>query len=448
MIGLKASTTAEWLRLNQRVVTGVGWSLIGTIFGQGSTFLVNVASARLFGREVFGEYVLAQNAMVAFVAVTGLGTTFTATKYLAEFRTSNPERAGRILAMCYGVAFAASLFGAVLLWFVAPVVADKMYALQSMCRPLRLISGMIFFTGVTSVQIGALAGLERYRSLAKSLVAGGSLYALCGLLGAYFQGLNGLIVGLLLSSAVQCAILHVVLDREAAKQGIRIRWGKISEEYTVLVHFAFPAALAGFTQLPSVWAASALLAREPGGVSQIALFSAASNVKLIVLYAPLLLNRVTTSVLNNQAGMGQEEDYWRLFWNNFVVVVAAVVGAALVAGLGGSVILGVFGPQFRIGRGVLSILMLAACLEGSAWALYQSVQSQGRMWYSLLTFALPRDVALILLAIVLVRGGKAEGLAWAYVGSWTLCTTAIGYEVLSRYRRKGRARSLGHVPGA
>src|SRR5436309_861514 len=78
---------------------GVAWNLIGTATLQGSTFIINIAVANLLGRRVFGEYAIVQSTVVLLTSVVQWATGYTATKYLAEFRSIDPRRAGRLLGM-------------------------------------------------------------------------------------------------------------------------------------------------------------------------------------------------------------------------------------------------------------------------------------------------------------------------------------------------------------
>jgi O-antigen/teichoic acid export membrane protein len=100
-----------------------------------------------------------------------------------------------------------------------------------------------------------------------------------------------------------------------------------------------------------------------------------------------------------------------------------VAGGALAATA--TFALSVFGEQFTGAADVLMTLMVSAGLEAAAVAIYQIVQSKGRMWLSFFTVSLPRDVLLVTLAWWLVPQFGALGLATASAASWLVCLGVI-----------------------
>lgn len=86
--------------LRSRLGRAVIWSVIESAFNQGSTLLVNLVVANLLGRRVFGEYAIVQATLLTIGTIAQLSTGYTAAKYVAEYRSRDPPRAGRILRFC------------------------------------------------------------------------------------------------------------------------------------------------------------------------------------------------------------------------------------------------------------------------------------------------------------------------------------------------------------
>ncbi len=85
--------------LRGRFARGAVWSLLGALMAQGATLAASVITARLLGREQFGEYGMIQSTVGMLGIFAGLGLGMTATKFVAELRTRDPQRAGRIIAL-------------------------------------------------------------------------------------------------------------------------------------------------------------------------------------------------------------------------------------------------------------------------------------------------------------------------------------------------------------
>jgi O-antigen/teichoic acid export membrane protein len=407
--------------LATRLRTGLTWNLIAAVFTQGATFAVNIAIANLLGRQIFGEYAMIQSTVLTLATVAQLATGYTATKYVAEFRVRDPERAGSILGLCSIVSAAAAGVAALALAAAAPWLAAAVLHAPHLTAGLGLASVVVFFTAMNGYQIGALAGLESYRALAVAGAIGGVGSAAICTVAAWSAGLNGALAGLGLGAFCQWVVLRRWLAIEAARHGIAIgRHSGPWRDMAILWKFALPATLSGFVSLPALWLASTFLVRQPGGYEQMALYVAASNFRTLVLFVPNVINNVGMSLLNNQKGSSDDRRYRKVFWTNLGLTAGAVVTGATAVVLLGPWLLTVFGRGFVEGYPVLALLMLSTIPEAVGAATYQVVQAEARIWLSLFAIVLPRDAALAILSYVLSPSYGALGLAAAYTLAWTL----------------------------
>src|ERR1700728_4299217 len=106
--------------LRARFTEGIVWSLAGAIVSRGFLLAASVVCARFLGKEGFGALGMIQSTAGMFGVFAGLGLGLTATKYVAEFRQRNPEKAGRILALSASVAFVFGSMITVLLVLLSP----------------------------------------------------------------------------------------------------------------------------------------------------------------------------------------------------------------------------------------------------------------------------------------------------------------------------------------
>lgn len=412
--------------LRGRMTQAVGWNTVGTMFNQGSTFLVNIVLAHLLARRAFGHYAMIQTTLAIVASMAQLASGYTAAKYVAEYRDSEPRRAGQILGLCAVVSVAMAITAA-----AALLVGSKWLAAAALNEPdlstgLMIASAVVFFTVMNGFLLGALAGFESFPAIGRAGIATGTLYVLFGAAGGYLGAVNGALIGVALSALLQFAILWALLVRETACRRITVAFTGLRQEREILLRFYLPAALNGLVALPAIWLANALLARQSNGYEQLALFAAANSFRIIVLFLPNILNTVGMSLLNNQRGAGDEVRFRRLFWGNlaFTAVVASI-GAIAVA-LAGPLLLQMFGPEFTAAYPTLIVLMLAAVAEGLAMAIFQSIQSHGYIWAAFFGVALPSYTALVLAAGAWSPALGALGLAWAYVMCWSIALTANG----------------------
>jgi len=408
---------------------GVAWNTVGTLFNQGSTFLVNIVVAHLLAPGVFGRYALIQTTLAVVASIAQLSSGYTAARYVAELRDRDPDRAGRVLALCGAVAIVSGALAALALLGGSSRVAIAVND-PGLSAGLRIAAAAVFFTVTNGFLSGALGGLERYSALGKAWIASGIAYVLLCAAGTWLRGLDGALAGIVLSAICQGVLLWTLVVREARRSRIRVRPSEAWREARVFAGFSLPAALNGFVLLPAIWTANAMLARHQG-FEQVALFTAANSFRIIVLFVPNILNTVGTSILNNHRGAGDEVQFRRLFWTNFLAAVATIAIGGAVVGVGGRTLLTLFGHQFAPAYPALIVLMVAALAETLSLAALQIIQARETIWLSFVGIALPRAAALVASAAFLTSANGAFGLAWAYAASEILAVIS-SWAIVSR----------------
>jgi O-antigen/teichoic acid export membrane protein len=424
-----------------RLLTGISWNLAAAVFTQGSTFAISIVLANLLGRQVFGEYAIVRTTLLSLTALAPLATGYTAARYLAVFRSTDPERVGRILGLCTLVSTVAACVAALSLLLGAAWLATDVLRAPHLALGLRLITGAVLFAVMSGYQVGALAGLEGYRALAVAGMIGGVLsLAVCSL-AAWVGGLTGALIGLSVSAGVQWITLRWSLTTELARRSIVVRYGGLRGEWAIMVRVALPAALIGFVSMPAVWLANALLVRQPGGYEQMALYGAANSFRLVVLLISTVINNVGMSVLGNQRGVLGDDGYRQVFWVNMCLTAGVVLLGASTVILFGPGLLMMFGRGFEESYPVLVVLMLATILEGLSAATHQAIQAEDKIWLSLFFIVAPRDGVMALLSYMLSPSYGALGLATAQGTAWLVALSVSIYLA----RRIGLAGRFGGV---
>ena len=151
-----------WQTAARRAMFGIGWNIFGSVVSQGGTFLSMVILARVLGKELFGQFAMVQSTVIALTNLASLGLGITATKYVSQFRNTQPDRAGRIMGMSSSVALLASSCFSLLLVVFAPTLATD----GTLVPGLRLSAIYVFFVTLNGYQVGALIGMEAFGRIA------------------------------------------------------------------------------------------------------------------------------------------------------------------------------------------------------------------------------------------------------------------------------------------
>jgi len=410
-----AATANSATSLRSRLQKGIALNLIGAVFNQGSTFAVNIIVANILGQKIFGEYAMIQSTILTLTNIAQFAAGYTANKYVAEFRSTDKEKAGRILGLCSAVSVTMACIAALFLLVGAPWLATDMLKAPHLSTSLQIATGVVLFAVINLYLMGALAGLESYHALAIAGIISGCLYLAVCSLAAWLWGLDGVIGGLVLTALLQWLILSHFLRQESAKQGITLNYQGFWQESAIIWRFALPAALPGFTSTPALWLANAFLVRQPDGYAQIALYSAANNLRVLILFLPNIVNNVGMSLLNQQKGLVHERRYQKIFWFNLAAVAGCILVLATTFTVTGTWGLSIFGETFKAGYPILLILIFSTIPEGLNSALITILQSKEKIWLSLFAIALPRDIMIVAFSCFLTPIYKAQGLALAYM---------------------------------
>jgi O-antigen/teichoic acid export membrane protein len=377
-----------------------------------------------------------------------LATGYTATKYLAEFRSVDPDRAGRLLSLCSIVAHCMAVLAGAGLLLGAPLIAGSILNAPELTAALRFAGIAVSFYVVNGFQAGALAGLEAYPLLARSAVITGICFIVAAVSLAAVGGVTAAAAGLSVGAGIQYVVQRILLARECARQRVLPSVAGVWKERPVLFRFAVPAALSGFITLPALWACNAMLARSEGSFGELALYAAANNFRVLVVFLPTVFTSASNSLLNNQRGIGDDRRYSAVFRANIGLVAAAALLIATISALGGPVFLKLFGSEFSIAYPVLLVLVAAAVMEAVSGAGYLIIQSHARIWLSLIAIALPRDLLMVGLALWLIPLYGAIGLAIAVaagaafaLASTMLITLRLGFGIAPRNVRHTTAQT-------
>ena len=424
---------------SERLLRGVGWNAAGCIIGQSASFAGSVVVARCLGKEVFGQFALVQTTVAAFSTLASLGLGTTAMKFVSEYRTRDPEKAGIILGLSSLVAFvAAALFSAALVlcarWLVVGSAGTPVLA-----AAMRLSALYLFFITVNGYQMGALSGLEAFRGIASINVAYGLATLVLTWAASQWFGLCGATLAQGLSAALLWVLYHYTLKAECRRRNIVVTYRGVWNERSALYRFSVPTTTAWMISSLAVWWSNAALARA-SGYAGLAVFSAVNNMRLMVLFMPLIIGRVTAPLLNNMLAAGDLWGYRKTFCGSVALNGSTAILAATILALAGRYVLHLFGKGFAGSSALILLLLGAAALEVIASSLYQAVFAGSSLWRQVVINGVWTVVLVATLQLTVSRHG-VSALALAYLAAWSSSVILYGAEAWRRLKQLEFRRS-------
>lgn len=406
--------------LGLRLARGVFWSMAGTVISQGLMLVATVVVARLLGKTVYGEFGMIRSTVGAFGVFAGFGLGMTATKHVAEFRESNPDRAGRVIAMAWLVAAATGGLMALALVVFSPWLAKNTLNAPHLAGVLRIGALILFINALNGTQTGSLAGLEAFKTIARvNLVAG--LFSFPVLIaGAHIGNLTGAVWGLVINLALNWLLNHMAIRNETRRSHVPITFSHCADELAILWRFSLPAILATIMTGPVTWACSAMLVHQPDGYGEMGIFSAANQWFTLILLLPAMLGSVLLPVLSEQLGQSKRQQSLRVLAIAIKINLLVVGPLVLVAVAASPQIMTLYGSAFARGWTTMAVVLLTAGLMSVNMPIGHVLAAPGRMWVGL---AMNAGWALaFLLGTALLIPHGALGLATARLIAYVLHT--------------------------
>lgn len=432
---------ARWLPAHSalgRLGRGTFWVSMGAgvshILGMTSAILV----AKLLGAVEFGQLSMLRSSVDMMTLFAGLALGATANRYVALYRSTDPDKAGRVIGMTTTIAWFTAGSAALLLILFAEKMA-KILSAPSLVFEIRLIAAMLFFSAVSGAYSGILSGLESFKTqgtIASRVAMTAFPLVICGV---FLAGVGGGVLALSSVSALSLFLSVRAVARLTKQMHIVSKFSWNSEQRRILQEFTAPALLSGLLVIPVFWIGNVILVGSPNGYKEMGLFAAANHWRQALVVIPSILGAVALPILSNLHGVRDYTTYLKILKTNLGVVAAMTLVPALILAAMSPVILGVYGSEFQVGWLAMVWLLVAGVFFALANVLGQMIASIGRVWIGL--------GLNICWACVFLAGAwawcptyGAVGLAGAYGFSYMIhavLSLAIGLRLLSSVQKAG-----------
>ena len=367
-----------------RLSKGMFWSICGTLISRGLILVASFFIARILGKTCFGEFGMIQATMGMFGILGGTGLGLTATKYVAEFRQTDPEKTGRIIILTEIVAIFAGGLMALGLIIFAQWLAENTINAPQLAGSLRIGSLVTFLSALNGAQIGALSGFEAFKTIAYVNFFVGLVSFPILVLGTYFGGLDGAIWALAINLCFNVMFNHIALKKERRMYKVPINFKKCSQEISILWKFSFPAVLSTSLVVPVNWLCATFLVNQIDGYEEMGIFNAANQWYTMLMILPSLLGNVILPILSEQIGQKSIKQSKKTIKFAIKANSIFVLPSVIIISIASPYIMGLYGDSFRDGGPTLIIVILTTVFVAIQTPVGQIIASSGKMWIGFL----------------------------------------------------------------
>lgn len=397
--------------IGKRLIRGTIWSVLATIAFRGLNTLAMIFMARILGKEQFGEIGIIQSNLNMFQTLAGFGLGWTATKYVAQYKTLDQAKTGRILAFVSTFAIVSGGVLSCLYYCAAPWIAKDILAAPHLSSALQYSSFLLLIGSLSGTQNGILVGFEAFKSIAKINVLSGIMNLCAVVSGGFFFGVEGVVFGLLVGQSVNWLMYSFCVRKESAERGIvQSRRGCLAEK-EVLWKFGLPVILGGLIFQCGTWATSVLLVNQPGGYAEMGIYNAANQWFILLLFLPRVLGQAAIPVLSEQLALGQTEKVKKILFSTIVFNSLVVFSVVLPASLLSPLIMRLYGKDFSGDWMTLVFILFAAGISAVQTPSANVLTSSDKMW-GVTVMNIVWALIFVCLSFFLIRWGSA-GVAFS-----------------------------------
>jgi O-antigen/teichoic acid export membrane protein len=366
-----------------RLARGAFWSLLGTTLSKVCSTVSWIIVGRMLGKENFGELNMVQSTVGLFGAAAGLGMGMAATKYVAEYKKTDPDRAGRFIGLASATTWGASIVLSLILVAMAPWLARETLGAPHLTPYLVISSLLLLFSGIAGAQSGTLSGFESFKAIAAINVIVGILSFPMLLLGAVWGGVNGALWALIASAALNCFLNFVQVRRAATSQLVRIRYRGCLAESKVFWDFNLPGIVNAVISAAVVWALAAMLVRHSSSFGDLGIYNAVQRMKLIPENIAAMLLAPMIPILSDTFARSDMQGFAKTLVFSYSIATLTIVPLALLQIAAPWLTLLPYGAQYKGGEPMVLWVMVATISYALLWPMGNILISMGRIWFAL-----------------------------------------------------------------
>lgn len=334
--------------------------------------------ARILGPAQFGELGLIQSSISLFEAVTALGMGVTASRYIAEYRKSNPTHIGKIVKLTYATTLISGSIFAVLLIITSPWLAEHALGIPHLSRLLQTSAVILLLNTLSGGYNGILVGFEAFRSMASINTLTGLINLPLVIGGAIYLGVYGAVIGLAASAAVNALFSKVLVTKTLKLEQITDNHTITKNEWKILWHFSLPAMLAGLMIAPVNWASGVLLVTHAGAASM-GLYSAANQWFSLLLFLPSVFTNTYLPIFASNACKGKME-LVKIIRSGIKAAIYSSLPFAVMTILASPFIMKLYGGDYAQSYPLLMVIAATSAVAATQNMLGNALAVINRMW--------------------------------------------------------------------
>lgn len=411
------------------ILTGTAWGVVGATIQQAAPLLGNIVVARVLGIEEFGRYSICFAGANTLAVMGGSTLSMYATSSIAANRRHGVSAVGEAVSFTrrWGGGVACVL-SAVL--FIVMSRSEAGVGGKVVNQVEAALAALICLaTGLHTVGVGIVLGLERFSAASRMQAVRGGVCALGAIVGAAGGGTEGALAGLWGTCLISLAYTEIAVRVALAKEGVGGTRSPSRSNWQEIRSMVAPGLVGSVMVTPSPWLVQLMLVQSAGGLKQVALFQATMMIRQLLAFLPAQLGQAGLPVFSRLAVRHGGNSSLRNSLLKRSCLFACLSSLLLAGGmtLAGGHVMRLFGAGFGGSRPALMAALLAGVLLATETPLAAILVAERRMWTGVALNAiwLVALVCGLLWLVGKLEGALAANLAYGLAYAVHGLTTAV-----------------------
>lgn len=420
--------------VSKRFFQGALWNIIATIAAQGGTFIVSILVARILGNEVYGKYSITIGTATTLSNFAGLGLGLTITKYIAEYRSTNLKKVGKIIGSITLISIISGVIFCILFFLYSGYISENILNAPDLKNLLKICSILILANTLNGIQIGALSGFESFKTITKISIVRGLLSIPLILIPTFFWNLKGSVIGSVFLTIIVWVLSQTYVYKISKNAGINTTICLDKEFFGIITKFSLPAFLGSVMVGPITWLSNVILANQNGGYIELGLYNVGFQWRSILIYLSSALLQVTLPLITNEYSKKSDQNSKKLLVITQLLLNLLLIPISIFIMFFSQTIVKIYGKEYLNADVVISILIVSVLIQNLGSITGPLIQAKGKMWLGLFINLIWGGTLLVVVSIFVKELG-AIALAFSYVVAY-LVLNIVSYIYLKRYLPK------------
>lgn len=394
--------------LSSKLLKDSFWSLFGNVIFRGLSLISGIVIARFLGKDIFGEFGILKNTLISIALFSTFGLGYTATKFVAEYKNKHPEQLKFIVFHITRITLIISSIMAILLILFANYISKSILEAVHLNTSLRILAIVIVFNALTTLQIGILSGLGKFKEMARINLVLGVFTFLLTITLTWFYNLNGALFALLLIQILNWYLNYRLVKSNMPNSILNIENDKIILKQILV--FSTPVAFQEALFSITFWISNFLLIKY-ASYGELGLYTASMQWNAVILFIPGIMGNVMLShfseVENNY------EKHARILKKTLLInFFSTLIPVLIIFGIA-NYISNYYGVTFENLSQLIRITVFITIFQSISSVYSQAYLSKGLNW-EMFIFRFIRDIGIIGVFLILFRNIKLGAISMVY----------------------------------